>query len=189
MDDQHSPVELEAAVRLLIESTGQSADDDGLRDTPARVVKALREMTGGYSEDPAAILSKVFAVQHDEMIVLRGIAFTSLCEHHMLPFTGRATVGYVPGKVVGISKLARLVGCFARRLQVQERMTEQIANAVHEHLEAVGVGVVVVASHGCMACRGVRQADAEMVTSVLRGVFKTDAQARSEFLSLAHNSR
>lgn len=160
-------------------------DRDGLRETPARVLRAFREMTAGYSEDPAKILATTFEAAHDELIVLNGIRFVSLCEHHLLPFHGTASVGYIPkGRVVGISKLARLVQCFARRLQIQERLTEQVARALQEHAHAVGVGVVINAHHACMGCRGVRQPDADMVTSVMLGILRECATARSEFMSI-----
>ncbi len=174
--------DVEEAIITLLRYVGEDPDRDGLRHTPARVAKAWREMTAGYADDPAEILSRTFDEASDEMIVLRGIAFHSTCEHHLLPFFGEATVGYLPGKVVGISKLARLVECFARRLQIQERMTRQIAEAVEEHLGARGTGVIIRAHHLCMGCRGVRQQDTEMVTSAMLGILRSDATLRSEFL-------
>lgn len=174
----------EDAVATLLRFIGEEPERDGLRDTPARVVKAWREMTAGYAEDPAEILSRTFDETSDEMVILRGISFYSTCEHHLLPFYGQAVVGYLPGKVVGISKLARLVECFAKRLQVQERMTRQIAEAVEQHLDARGVGVVLRAHHLCMGCRGVRQEETEMVTSSMLGTLRTDAASRAEFLRL-----
>ncbi len=173
---------VEDAVVTLLRWIGEDPDRDGLRDTPARVAKAWREMTSGYDDDPAAILARTFDESSDEMIVLRGIAFHSTCEHHLLPFHGTATVGYLPGKVVGISKLARLVECFARRLQIQERMTRQIAEAIEEHLDARGAGVIVRAHHLCMGCRGVRQQETEMVTSAMLGTLRSDPKSRAEFL-------
>src|SRR3989442_4580828 len=140
----------EKAVVTLLRFIGEDPGRDGLLDTPARVVKAWREMTAGYDEDPADILSRTFDESSDELIILRGISFYSMCEHHLLPFYGDASIGYLPGKVVGISKLARLVNCFAQRLQIQERMTSQIANAIEEHLGARGVGVILRAHHLCM---------------------------------------
>ena len=172
----------------LLRFIGEQPERDGLRDTPARVVKAWREMTAGYAEDPAEILSRTFDESSDELVILRGISFYSTCEHHLLPFYGQAVVGYLPGKVVGISKLARLVECFAKRLQVQERMTRQIADAVETHLEARGVGVVLRAHHLCMGCRGVRQEETEMVTSAMLGTLRTDATSRAEFLRLCRQS-
>src|SRR5436189_4819220 len=146
--------EIEEAVVALLRYVGEDPGREGLRDTPARVLKAWREMTSGYDDDPAEILARTFDETSDEMVVLRGISFHSTCEHHMLPFYGQASVGYLPGKVVGISKLARLVDCFARRLQIQERLTRQIAESIEQHLEARGVGVIVRAHHLCMGCRG-----------------------------------
>ena len=178
----------EKAVVTLLRFIGEDPGRDGLVDTPARVVKAWREMTAGYDEDPAEILSRTFEETSDEMIILRGISFYSTCEHHMLPFYGEAQVGYLPGRVVGISKLARLVNCFARRLQIQERMTRQIAEAIEEHLDAKGVGVVLRAHHLCMGCRGVKQEETEMVTSSMLGKLRNDATTRGEFLRLCSRS-
>ena len=177
-------LEGERVVEVLLRVIGEDTNRDGLIDTPSRVVKALLEMTAGYGESPEEILSTTFAEHSDELIILRGIDFHSVCEHHMLPFQGVAHVGYLPGKVVGISKLARLVHCFARRLQIQERMTQQIAHAVETHLGARGVGVVVVAHHLCMACRGVRLPSTQLVTSSMLGTLRSDTATRSEFLRL-----
>ena len=175
----------EEGVRALLTVIGEDPSRDGLLDTPARVVKAFAEMTVGYHQDPKLILAKEFDVQCDSMIVLDQIAFTSLCEHHLLPFIGVAKVAYVPTeKIVGLSKLARLVDCYALRLQVQERLTQQIASALQEHLMPRAVGVVVKAHHQCMSCRGVRKAGASMTTSALLGDLKTDAAMRAEFLAL-----
>lgn len=171
--------------RNILESIGEDPYRDGLRDTPKRVVKALKEMTHGYLLDPSAILSTTFDVTYDQLVVVRDVPFTSLCEHHVLPFTGYATVGYIPGdRVVGLSKLARLVDCFASRLQVQERMTNQIAEAIQQHLNPGGVGVMVRATHSCMASRGIKK-HGEMVTSCLLGAIRTEPDARAEFLELA----
>ena len=172
------------AVETLLRVIGEDPHRDGLRDTPERVVKALLEMTSGYGESPAEILSTTFDERSDELIVLRGIDFYSTCEHHMLPFHGTAHVGYLPGKVVGISKLARLVHCFARRLQIQERMTQQIAEAVETHLEARGTGVVVAAHHLCMGCRGVKSPASQLITSSMLGSLRSDPNTRSEFFRL-----
>jgi len=185
---QFPAAEAEEAVATLLRFIGEEPERDGLRDTPARVVKAWREMTAGYAEEPAEILARTFDESSDELVILRGISFYSTCEHHLLPFYGQAVVGYLPGKVVGISKLARLVECFAKRLQVQERMTRQIAEAVETHLEARGVGVVLRAHHLCMGCRGVRQEETEMVTSSMLGTLRTDATSRAEFLKLCRQS-
>lgn len=178
-------VKAEQSIVDLLLLLGEDPGREGLLKTPARVVKALREMTQGYNECPKQILSTVFEEHHDSMVVLKGIRFFSLCEHHLLPFEGEAHVGYIPtGKIVGLSKLARLVHCFARRLQVQERMTKQILDAMDEHLSPLGAGVVVSARHLCMACRGVREKNGLMITSCLSGIIKTDAAARNEFLAL-----
>lgn len=175
-------------IRALFVMLGDDPDRDGIQDTPKRVLKAYLEMTDGYNHDPEAILAKRFAQHYDELILLKGIEFTSLCEHHLLPFNGTATVGYLPNSgnasVVGLSKLARLVECYAKRLQIQERMAEQIADALDKYLEPRGVGVILRATHFCMACRGVRQRNAQMVTSVFRGELRNNASARAEFLSL-----
>ena len=174
----------ENAVGTILRFIGEDPSRDGLADTPARVVRAWREMTAGYNEDPAEILGTTFEETCDEMVILSGISFYSTCEHHLLPFYGQASVGYLPGKVVGISKLARLVNCFARRLQIQERMTGEIAGAIEQYLGARGVAVVIRAHHLCMGCRGVKQPDSDMITSAMRGVLRSDAVARSEFLRL-----
>lgn len=171
------------AVRRLIQYVGEDPDREGLRDTPARVVRALAELTAGYAADPEKILERRFAETADEVIMVRDIPFWSLCEHHLLPFHGTATVGYLPSdRIVGLSKLPRLVQAFAQRLQVQERMTQQIAQAVMDHLGAQGAGCVVRAVHTCMAARGVRSAS-PMETSALFGKFR-DGLPRAEFLAL-----
>ncbi len=178
----------EAVVRLL-QWVGQDPNRDGLRDTPRRVVAALREMTSGYPLDPAHILSTTFQMDYGELVILRDLEFTSLCEHHLMPFAGTCSLGYVPdGRVVGLSKLARLVSCFARRLQIQERMTVEIAQALWEHLQPHGVGVVIAARHCCMSCRGVNQPTSQMVTRTLLGQLRDDPQVRAEFLSLCERS-
>jgi GTP cyclohydrolase IA len=180
----------EGAVATLLTFLGEDPDRDGLRATPRRVVAYLAEMTSGYEEDPAELLAVSFSERCDEMVVLTGVDFTSLCEHHLLPFTGTATVGYVPAeRVVGVSKLARVVDIFAHRLQVQERLTRQVAEAVSEHLEPLGVGVVVEASHACLGCRGARKPGATMVTSAMTGVMLEKPEARAEFLALAYGRR
>lgn len=173
-------------VEALLRLAGEDPAREGIRETPARVVKAFLEMTSGGQEDPAVILSKTFDRDgYDEMVVKRGIPFASLCEHHLLPFTGTVDVGYIPGaRVVGLSKLSRLVDCYARRVQIQERMTVQIAEAILAHLAPVGVGVIVRASHACVSCRGVGKSGTEMVTSTLRGAFH-EAATRDEFMRLA----
>jgi GTP cyclohydrolase IA len=174
----------EDAVATILRFVGEDPARNGLIDTPSRVVRAWREMTAGYSEDPAEILGTTFDEACDEMVVLSDISFYSTCEHHMLPFYGHVSIGYLPGKVVGISKLARVVGCFARRLQIQERLTREIADSIETYLEARGVAVVIRAHHLCMGCRGVRQPESDMITSAMRGVLRSDAVARGEFLRL-----
>jgi len=175
----------EAAVRTLLRWIGEDPLRDGLIKTPHRVAKAWMEMTQGYAADVAAILSTSFDVPYDEMVVLRDIPFASVCEHHMLPFTGHVTIGYVPtDRVVGLSKLARLVDAYAQRLQVQERLTNQLTQAMQDHLNPLGCGVVVHGNHSCMCNRGVKKSGT-MVTSSLVGVLRTDPTVRSEFLALA----
>jgi GTP cyclohydrolase I len=177
--------EAELAVQGLLQYLGEDPGRDGLRATPHRVVKALGEMTAGYAEKPADILSTTFDVTYDEMVILKDIHFISLCEHHMLPFVGVAHVGYMPGeRVVGLSKMARLVQCFAKRLQVQERLTRQVADAMQKHLQPKGVAVIIEAHHSCMSCRGVRQESAKMVTSAMLGSIKDTDPQRAEFLRL-----
>jgi len=186
--DEAGPAD--AVVRLL-EHIGEDPTREGLHDTPARVLRALTEMTEGYHVDIKALLTRTFESDgYGGMVIVRDVDFVSLCEHHMLPFTGRAAVAYIPGngRVVGLSKLARLVDAFARRLQVQERMTEQLADALVQHLEPEGVGVVVVAQHSCMSCRGARKADARMVTSSLRGALYDKPEARAEFMRLVDST-
>lgn len=177
----------EDAVVRLLEFIGEDPHRDGLLATPGRVLKAWREMTAGYQQDPAVILSTTFEVEHDQMIVVRGVPFVSTCEHHLMPFTGTATVAYIPNpekaRVVGLSKLARLVHCYARRLQVQERMTDQIAEAIKTHLDPLGVGVVIQAHHTCMSARGVQSAG-DMVTARHLGVMFDKPEARAELLAL-----
>ena len=173
------------AVRAIILELGEDPDREGLIDTPKRVIKALQEMTSGYTMNPAEILQRQFDSDgYDDLVIVRGIRFSSMCEHHLLPFVGTAAVAYVPNdRVVGLSKLPRLVECFARRLQLQERMTHQIAQAVQDHLDPFGVGVHVTASHQCMACRGVKQHDADMVTATVMGAMRTNASLKAEFIS------
>lgn len=173
-----------AGIIALFTLIGEDISRDGMQKTPERFVKAMLEMTSGYEENPEEILSRIFDEEADEMIILKNIEFQSLCEHHLLPFFGFATIAYIPGKVVGISKLARLVRCFSKRLQIQERMTNEIANAVEKYLDAAGVGVFVSAKHCCMMCRGINIQSSEMVTSALRGVMKSEGNARTEFLKV-----
>lgn len=181
-------VEAESDVRdsvtRILQFIGEDPNREGLRDTPKRVVKAWREMTEGYLQDPAKILGTDFdGAGYDEMVVCRDIEFVSVCEHHMLPFTGLAHIAYIPKeRVVGLSKMARLVDCFARRLQIQEKMTRQIADQMQTSLHPQGVGVIIQAKHSCMACRGVRKQAASMVTTALTGSFREHA-VRDEFFA------
>lgn len=180
----------EDAVRFLLESIGEDPARGGLLETPARYVKALREMTAGYSQRPAEVL-KVFedgGEECDQMVVVKDVPIYSMCEHHMAPFMGTASIAYIPdGAIVGLSKLARLADVYARRLQVQERLTYQIAQALEDSLAPKGVGVVVKCRHLCMESRGVRVHGTETVTSSLRGAILRDSVVRAEFLSLAHS--
>jgi GTP cyclohydrolase I len=179
----------ETIVRNLIEAIGEDSTREGLAETPRRVVGTWAKIYAGYLQNPAQILSKQFIVDCDEMVLLRDIEFYSTCEHHMLPFFGRAHVGYIPTeKVVGISKLARLVECFARRLQVQERLTAQVADSIMEHLAPKGCAVMFEAQHFCMTARGVEKQNSVMVTSALRGLFKDQEDTRKEFLSCVHTA-
>ena len=176
----------EDAVRILLRWAGEDPKREGLRDTPKRVVEAYRDWFSGYAVDPKEYLSRTFEEMagYDEMIVLRDIEFESHCEHHMAPIIGRAHVGYLPtGKVVGISKLARVVDVFARRFQVQEKMTAEIARCIDEVLQPRGVGVVIEAAHECMTTRGIHKRGVSMITSKMLGSFRTDARTRSEFLT------
>ena len=179
--------EVEAAVRTILRWTGDNPERGGLIETPARVTRALEESFVGYAQDPAAILQKSFdeTEGYDEMIVLRGVRFESHCEHHMAPILGRAWVAYVPsGRVVGISKLARVVEIYAKRLQIQERLTAQVANTIEEVLKPRGVGVVIKASHHCMTTRGVHKPDSDLVTSRMLGCFRDNPELRQEFLNM-----
>ena len=176
---------IEKAVREILIAVGEDPDREGLLKTPNRVARAYGELMAGLREDPKRHLKTVFTEQYDEVVLLRDIEFHSLCEHHLLPFTGRAHVAYLPGgKVVGLSKLARLVEGFARRPQVQERLTTQIADALMEELQPAGAACVIQATHTCMTIRGAKKHGSTMVTSALRGVFKSDARSRAEILSL-----
>ncbi len=180
--------EVEAAVRTIIRWSGDDPERNGLIETPARVTRALEEAFAGYGRDPAAVLQKSFdeIEGYDEMIVLRGVRFESHCEHHMAPIIGRAWVAYVPnGRVVGISKLARVVEIYAKRLQLQERLTAQIANVIEQVLRPRGVGVVIRATHQCMTARGVRKPETDLVTSRMIGCFREHSQLRQEFLATA----
>ena len=178
---------IEKAVREILLAIGEDPDREGLKKTPSRVARAYAELMAGLSDDPRRHLKTVFTERYDEVVLLRDIEFHSLCEHHLLPFTGRAHVAYLPaGKVVGLSKLARLVEGYARRPQVQERLTTQIADALMEELAPAGAACVIEATHTCMTIRGVKKPGSTMVTSALRGIFKDNASSRHEILSLMY---
>ena len=178
--------ELAETVAALLEQLGENPDREGLIDTPTRVAESLRYLTEGYASDPATIVGDaLFALDgYDDMVVVKDIAFFSLCEHHLLPFFGRVHIGYVPdGRVVGLSKLPRLVDAYSRRLQVQERMTREIADAINTTVNPRGVGVVVEGRHLCLEMRGVQKQTSQTLTSCMLGVFRSDPRTRSEFLS------
>ena len=183
--------EAEEAVRTLIRWAGDDPGREGLRETPSRVVRAYEEYYGGYQADPEDILRRTFEEidDYDEMVVLRDIRFSSHCEHHMAPIVGKAHVAYLPRhRVVGISKLARLVEVYARRLQIQEKMTTQIAKVINEVLEPKGVAVVIEAAHHCITTRGVHRPGVAMVTSSMLGAFRKDSKTRREFLAMIHGN-
>ncbi len=183
--------DFEAAIRKILQEIGENPEREGLVDTPKRIEKMYRELTRGYRQNPEEVInSALFDVDYDEMVVVTHINYYSLCEHHMLPFFGVAHVGYIPkGKVVGLSKIPRIVDMYARRLQVQERMTAQIANILQDQLNPDGVGVVVEGYHMCMSMRGVEKEKAKMITSTLLGSFRNDPSTRSEFLELIRSER
>lgn len=173
-------------IKEFLKLIGENPDREGLLDTPKRVVKSWKELYKGYSQNPKEILSTVFEDGScDEMVILKNIEFSSMCEHHVLPFRGKAHIAYLPnGKVVGLSKLARLVDCFAKRLQIQEKMTQQVANEINTHLNPKGVAVILEAHHQCMSCRGVGKQNSTMITSSMIGKFRDDHMVRNEFLTL-----
>ena len=181
--EAHATDQVETAVRSILEGVGENPERDGLKNTPARVARMYEELLEGYHTDPIALINgALFEVDYDEMVVVKDIEYYSLCEHHLVPFYGMAHVAYIPrGKVIGLSKLPRIVDMFARRLQVQERMTRQIADFLSEVLHPLGVGVVIEGAHLCSMMRGVQKANARMVTSSLTGRFKSDARSRAEF--------
>lgn len=184
-DEKPGRAETEAAFRTILRWTGDDPGREGLIETPARAVRAFEEFFSGYGQNPAEILKKTFeeVEGYDEMIVLRGVRFNSHCEHHIAPISGKAWIAYVPsGRVVGISKLARVVEVYAKRLQTQEKLTAQIANTIDEVLKPRGVGVVIKASHHCMITRGVQKPDTDLVTSRMLGCFRSDPQLRQEFV-------
>jgi len=191
MSDNERPDLIQPLVEEMLKELGEDPGRDGLQRTPARVAKSLRYLTGGYEQDPRKILNDaLFDVSYDEMVIVRDIEIYSLCEHHILPFFGRAHVAYIPnGKVLGLSKIPRLVEMFARRLQVQERLTQQIGAILDEVLEPKGVAVVVEAIHLCMMMRGVSQQNAFAITSSLRGEFEANPKTRSEFMELLRHQK
>ena len=182
----------EAAVRELLIAVGENPDREGLQETPARVARAYQEIFAGLYEDPTEVLSKTFSEDHSEMVMVRDIQFYSTCEHHLVPFFGTAHIGYIPGKdgkVTGLSKLARLVDGLAKRPQVQERLTTQVADALMERLDPAGVIVVIEAEHLCMAMRGIRKPGANTITSAVRGVLESSAATRAEAFNLIRDGK
>ena len=176
---------IEAAVREILTAVGEDPDREGLLETPARVARMYAEMFSGLNDDPRRHLGKAFTEKYDELVLVRDIAFNSMCEHHLLPFMGHAHIGYIPdGRVLGLSKLARVVESVSHRPQVQERMTEQIADLLEHDLGAKGVAVVLEASHTCMTIRGVREPGSLCVTSAIKGIFRDNVSSRAEVLSL-----
>lgn len=177
---------MEKEVRKIIEELGEDADREGLKDTPKRVDKALKFLTQGYKQDLDEVINgAIYPVDHNEMVLVKDIEVYSMCEHHILPFAGKAHVAYIPGgKVIGLSKIARVVDLFARRLQMQERLTNQIANALNEKIDPKAVGVIIEAEHFCIMMRGAEKQHSKMVTSAMRGRFLSDQKSREEFLNL-----
>ena len=190
MTKKHKPIDgerIKKAVREILLAVGEDIDREGLKDTPDRVARMYGELLGGMREDPEKHLRSVFTETYEEIVLLRDIPFYSICEHHLMPFIGVAHIAYLPsGKVLGISKLARIVDSFARRLQTQERLAYQIADFLMTNLKSQGVAVVLEASHSCMTIRGIKKPGSTMVTSALRGIFKRDPKSRSEIMSLMH---
>jgi len=191
LDENSESPEFETLIRRQLELIGEDPGREGLERTPARVAKSLRFLTQGYDTTAEEVVGEgVFKEDHDNMIMVRDIELYSLCEHHLLPFFGKAHVAYIPnGKIVGLSKIPRIVDVYARRLQVQERLTEQIAEGLCRVLNPSGVGVVIEAYHLCMMMRGVEKQNSKTITSALRGAFREDSKTRDEFLRLAHNGR
>jgi GTP cyclohydrolase I len=181
---------ISAAVREILLAIGEDPDREGLVDTPQRVARMYAELCSGMNQNPRTLLQKTFTQKYDEMVLERNIGFASLCEHHLLPFQGKAHVAYLPkGRIVGLSKLARVVELLSKRPQVQERMTEEIADLLMVELEPRGVGVILEASHSCMTIRGIRKADSLCVTSAMRGAFKDNQSTRAELMALIYGSR
>ena len=177
---------MQQVIRQLLEELGEDPDREGLIDTPARVERALRFLTSGYRTDVDSVINEaLFSVDYNEMVIVRDIDFYSMCEHHLLPFFGKCHIAYLPqGKVIGLSKIPRIVDVFSRRLQIQERLTQQIADIIREKINPMGVAVVMEATHLCMSMRGVEKQNSFAVTSAMLGVFRDDARTRSEFLEL-----
>jgi GTP cyclohydrolase I len=196
-DAEDKPIEwqvdlprIEEAVREILSAVGEDPDREGLRETPRRVARMYAEMFSGLHKNPRTHLQKFFTEKYDEMVLVRDIAFDSMCEHHMLPFSGVAHIGYIPnGKVVGLSKLARVVEVVSHRPQVQERMTEDLANLLIEELDVKGVAVVIEATHSCMTIRGVRKPGSVCVTSAMKGVFRSSLSSRAEVMNLIYGNR
>ena len=190
MTKKHKPIDSERikkAVREILLAVGEDVEREGLRETPDRVARMYAELLGGMREEPKKHLRSVFTENYEEIVLLRDIPFYSICEHHLMPFIGSAHVAYLPsGSILGVSKLARIVDSFARRLQTQERLTYQIADFIMNSLKSQGVAVVMEASHSCMTIRGIKKPGSTMVTSALRGIFKRDPKSRSEIMSLMH---
>ena len=181
---------IEAAVREILLAVGEDPDREGLQETPARVARLYAEVFAGLHRDPRELLKKTFKQKYDEMVLVKDIRFAGMCEHHLLPFFGKAHIAYLPqGRIVGLSKLARVVEVLSRRPQVQERMTEELADLLMTELDARGVGVVLEATHTCMTIRGVRKPDSMCSTSAMRGMFRDNQATRTEFLALIHGSR
>jgi len=181
---------IERAVREILAAVGEDPDREGLLETPARVARMYAELFSGLHDDPRAHLKKFFTEKYDEVVLVKDISFNSMCEHHMLPFMGHTHIGYLPnGRVIGLSKLARVVESVARRPQVQERMTETIADLLVSELDAKGVAVIVEASHSCMTIRGVRKPGSMCVTSAMRGIFRSHLSSRSEIMTLIYGDR
>src|SRR5438309_9377113 len=181
---------IEAAVREILLAVGEDPDREGLRETPARVARMYAEMFAGLHQDPRELLRKTFTQKYDEIVLVKDIEFESMCEHHLLPFLGKAHIAYIPnGKIVGLSKLARVVEALSRRPQVQERMTEELADLLMKELNPRGVGVILEASHTCMTIRGVRKRDSVCTTSAMRGGFKDNQSTRAELMALVYGAR
>jgi GTP cyclohydrolase I len=181
---------IEAAVREILLAVGEDPDREGLQETPARVARMYAELCSGLQTDLKALLAKTFIQKYDEMVIVKEIRFESICEHHLLPFLGKAHIAYLPnGRIVGLSKLARVVEALSRRPQVQERMTEELADLIMDRLEPRGVGVILEASHTCMTIRGVRKPDSVCTTSAMRGIFRENQASRTELLTLVYGPR